>query len=817
MSLIRPDLLHVVLYDLRLAARSLRRSPAFVFAAGLSLSLAIAAGVAGFSVIDAIRFRALPFPAADRLVLIAEVPKGGCPAPCTVRYKTFALLRDHKFQSIDAIAGFSDGPKALGTGENQTDLTVSIASRTLFSMVGAKPEHGRIFTPDEDKLGASGTMIIGHDLWMSRFGGDTNVLGKSFILSDEPFTIIGIMPPGFDFESKSEAWLAATRYMDPRTGTTRVWTYVIARLVPGATMAQLTGELRTLEAAANEGRPDKARTTFGVEPLRSRYVNAAQSHDIAFAAIVGAILLIACANVASLVLVRAMRNRRELAVRSAIGASGARLASYVFAQNLLLTMLGLVVGLALAGVSLGALRALTPIPPVHVSGTTYNLDARAVAFALTLSLVMAGVLSIAPLRLLARTELQQTLREGALAATMSRGGSRTQGLFVIVQAACAVALLIGTGLMIKTVSRFGGVQLGYDASNVVQITPVPAHAGRVKERYLPLDDRLLADFATLPGVELAALRTTVPFGLSKPGEAANIVIDDSRELPTGMQPRTAFGVSPDYFAVMGIPILHGRAFTLADVADSPPVAIINEWAAEHWWPGSNPVGRSFSVDTATALHMTMTVVGVARDNLATQSSVLLAKPGAEVYRPFSQANFFITTFFARTHGSTGRLVDDMQKHVMRLVPNGKPPSGTLLAQLARQLDAVRAGATQIGGFAIIGLLLAITGLYGVLSYIVQQRTQEIGIRGVLGASPSQILGLILTQALWLAAIGVIVGLAIAALAMRFAARMLYGTPPVDLVVYAGVIVLFLAVALVASYFPAQRATRVDPAIALRAG
>ena len=804
------------IYDLRLAARSLGRSPTFVVTAALSLGLAVAAGVAGFSVLDAIRFRALPFPAADRLVLIAEVPKAGCQVPCTVGYKTFALLREHKFHTIDAIAGFSDGPKALGVGENQVDITAAIASSSLFPMLGVTPERGRIFSADEDKLGASGTVIISHDLWMAQFGGDSSVIGKSYIFSDEPFTVIGIMPQGFDFEYRSQVWLAASRYLDPRTGTSRIWTYVLARLVPGATMAQLAGELRTLEAAANEGRPANARTTFGVEPLRSRYVNAAQSHDVVFATIVGAIILIACANVASLVLVRAMRNRRELAVRSAIGASTRRLASYVFAQNLILTGLGLAVGLVLAAAALPVLQALAPLPSVHVTGAAYHLDARAIAFACALDVVMAGILSLAPMRLLDQGRLQQILREGALAATMSRGGSRAQSLFVIVQAACAVTLLVGTGLMVRTIARFGTLRLGYDADRVVQITPIPAHAGRVPQRYLPMDNQLLDEFRSVPGVELAAYRSTVPFGTASSGEPSNVLVDGARAITADMEPRVAFGVSPDYFAALGIPILEGRAFTLADAANSPPIAIINEWAAQRWWPGMNPVGRSFSFDSG-GTRSTLTVVGLVRDNMATQTSVLLAKPGPEVYRPFSQANFWIATFYARSRSPGARTVDAMQRRVMRLIPNGRPPSWTMQNQLETQLELIRANALQIGAFALIGLVLAVTGLYGVLSYIVQQRTQEIGIRGVLGATPARILGLILSQAVWLAAIGIAVGLVAAVFAMRFAARVLYGTPPLDVAVYGSVALIFLLVALCATYFPARRAMLVDPAVALRNG
>ena len=333
------------LFDLGVAIRSLRRSPGFLAAAVMSLGLAIGAGIAGFSVLDAVRFRALPFPNADRLVLISEVPANGCPNVCDVNYKTLALLRTHEFSSIDAFAGFTSGAKALGTGTDQLDVVAAIVSGTVFDMVGVRPELGRTFTADEDKLGASGTMVISHELFATYFNSDPSALGKSYMLSDEPFVLIGVMPPGFAFESRSQVWLAASRYLDPRTGTSLRSVNVLARLKPGVTAARLAGELRTLEAAANEGRPEKARITFAVTPLRDRYVNATRGNDVVFAAIVAAILAIGCANVASLILVARHAPSSSACGANALGASHGVLIRYLFIENLVLCIAGLVIGL----------------------------------------------------------------------------------------------------------------------------------------------------------------------------------------------------------------------------------------------------------------------------------------------------------------------------------------------------------------------------------------------------------------------------------------------------------------------------------------
>jgi putative ABC transport system permease protein len=815
-------------FDVVVAARSLRRSPGFLAAAVLSLALAIGAGVAGFGVIDAVRFRALPFPNADRLVLISETPRTGCPTLCSVDYRTLALMREHRFRSIDAMAAFVEGPKAFGSRGDQFDVRAGIVSKTLLELLRVKPALGRTFTDDEDRLGAPGAMLIGHDLWMTYFGGDSSVVGKSYRLSEEPFTVIGVMPPGFTFETTSQVWLAASRYLDPRTGTSLRSVNVLARLAAGATMEQLAGELRTLEVAANLGRAEKARTTFTVAPLRKRYVAATRSFDLIFGGIVAAILVIGCANVASLVLVRATRHSRALAVRSALGAGRGTLLRYLVVENLLLCLGGLALGLLVAWWSLGALHSVAPLQGgTRAAGMEYRADVRVVSFAVALATLTALLLSIAPARLLFGSDLQRTLREGALAASGTHRGNRAHQLFVVTQTACAVALLIATALMVRTIARLAAIPLGYDAAHVASMTVVPVHSGRRKEAYLPITERVLNDLTAIPGVDAAAVRMQVPFAAPRslaPGviavardmDDASMTLDDGQAVEPSMRPRAAFGVSPDYFRVLGIAFIAGRSFTAADNESSAPVAVINQWAARRWWPNHAAVGRTFSIDTAPGKRAVVTVVGVVRDNLAGEPSVLLARERPEVYRPFTQASFWVATYYVRTPSASPAIIGAVQKAVMRLVPaNGQARGGLLGTQVDQQIQTVRDNAAQIGGFALIGLLLAVTGLYGLLSYVVQQRTQEIGIRAALGADRARLLGMVLSHATLLSLVGIGVGVVLAALSMRLLRGLLYGTPTNDVVVYAAVCALAFMVALVASYLPARRASRVDPAIALR--
>jgi len=672
-------------------------------------------------------------------------------------------------------------------------------------------------------------MVIGHELWATYFNGDPTVIGKTYTLSDEPFTVIGVMPPGFAFESRSQVWLAASRYLDPRTGTSLRFVNVMARLAPGATPEQLAGELRTLEAAANDGRPEKSRVTFRVSPLRDRYVTATRGNDVVFAAIVGAILVIGCANVASLVLVRAMRHQRALAIRSALGASKTVLTRFLFSENLVLCVCGLVLGLALAAVCLRALQSAAPLQTAtRVAGMEYRLDARAAAFSMVLAAITAGVLSLVPVRLLVGDDLQTTLRGSSATATVSRGGHRVQQTFVVVQTACAVALLVATALMVKTLSRLSAIGLGYDAEHVAYVTAIPVHSGRTPGKYLPAADRLLADIAALPDVDASALRMQVPFVAGRPrgpgiatfqreADDALMTLDAGRDIDASLRPKNAFAVSAEYFRVMGIPFIGGRAFTVGDNESSPAVAILNEWAARHWWPNENAVGRTFTIDTAPGIRAAITVVGVVRDNLAGQPSVLVARPGPEVYRPFKQSHFWVVNYYAKTRGSSARVVEGAKTAVMRAIStNGRPQGGLLSAQVSAQLQTVKTNALQIAGFAMVGLLLAITGLYGVMSYVVQERTREIGIRGVLGARPSAILGMVISQAFRLSLVGIVAGLLTAMTTMRLFQGLLYGTPTSDVAVYATVAAIATLVTLIASYVPAHRASRVDPIVALKA-
>lgn len=819
---------------MRLALRALLRTPGFTVTALLSLALAIGASAAAFAVIDAVRFRALPFPDGDRLVLLSEVPlEAEAPAPsasaasscrtaCDVSYETFdQALRPRAFHSLDLVAGYTSGGKALATKGEPLLVTGGVISPNLLGLLGVQPLLGRAFSDEDNKLGATPVTILSHALWTSQFGADPAVLGTVVKLSDTQYTVIGVMPPGFTHEVNSEFWLPVVPVLDPSTRPSIRTLTVIGRLAPGATVEQVRAELSAVEPAApaNLGSsvakgapPPKMRLTAA--PLRERYAASTQSHDLIFGAVVACVLLIACANLSNLVFVRTLHQQRELAIRSALGGGAAKIAAHLLHQYLLLVSAGGVLGVLLAGASLRVLQAASVLDSLRPPGMEYRLDARVVTFALLIAAATGALLSVLPARLVAKLDAQRLLRDVAAGAGGSRWGRRLQQGFVVAQVGSAVVLLTGAALMAKSVRYLSHVELGFSANNLLQGSPSFPHPWRVPETYLPVTDRILRELQTMPGVQGAAVRASLP--LAPRGSPPAITLDGAASpLPAGDVPNTAVVVSPTYFKTLDISVVRGRSFTDDDRDAGIPVAMVNEWAARRWWPGQDPVGRVVRVDTAPGLAIALSIVGVVHDNRAALPNVLLADEGAELYRPWLQASTPFPTLLVRSAAAPAALLRPVRELLVREVPD-RPVFATLVAeQVADQLSGVRTNATQILAFAAVGLFLALLGIHGVLAYAVGVRVREIGIRGALGATRQRITVMVLRDALAVTIAGVVLGLAAAVLAMRPLASLLHGTRPTDPLVYTSVAIAVLIVALVASWIPARRASRVDPLDALR--
>jgi putative ABC transport system permease protein len=807
--------------DLRIALRSLVRSPGFLVTAVASLAIAIGATVAAFAVIDAVRLRALPFASADRLVIIGETPAGPgsettppCRGSCNVSYETFAqVLRTHPFRSVDAVAATTSGGKSLTRNGEAVLVTGGVVSPNVFGLLGVRPIIGRGITAEDDRLGVPLTTVLSHELWETQFGKDPGVIGTDVKLSDSHYTVVGVMPPGFRFEANSDFWLPVVPTLDPSTRPSIRSVSVFARLAPERTIADLRAELASVEPAIAAGAGRAQKTKLVADPLRERYASATRSHDLIFGAIVGCLLLIACANLANLVLARTLNRQREFAIRAALGAGAGRLARVLLAQNAVIVLLAAALGLALAWSALGVLASLPALTSLRPDGMEYRIDGRVLLFTTLLAIVAAALISIIPARLVVGRDVHHLLR----VASMTGAGDRArwaQRAFVVGQVACATVLLTGAGLMARTVLHFARVDLGFQSNRLVTGAPSFPHSWRVPEKYLPVTERILAEMAEIPGVASVALRATNQ--LPRRDGRATLMLEGSAEsLPAGLAPNVALSVSPGYFSTVGVKVTSGRAFSERDTKESIPVAIVNEWAARRWWPDRDAIGRTVRVDTGGGM-LAMTVVGVAANNKAARPNLLLDEDGPELYVPYEQAPSAFPLFIAAAAARPEPLLRPLSVLLARLVPD-RPVFSNLVSQtVEQQLGGVRTNAMQILAFAVVGLLLAVIGIYGVLSFEVSRRTREIGIQSALGASRARIAGSTLTDAAKLIAIGIAVGVPVSMFATRLIGTLLYTTSPRDPAVYGSVVACIALVSLIAAYLPARRAVRVDPIVALKA-
>ena len=806
--------------DVRYGYRLLRRSPLFTLTAALSLAVGIGANTSIFSVASAMLFRPLPGIAEpSRLVDIGRTQDGHDFDNSS--YPNYLDIRARVTTLADVYAiKFESQPMGLGGQDGAERLYGAIVSANYFSVLGTRAHAGRLLTPSDDE-GAPGShpvMVISYELWQRRFGGRAEVVGETVPLNGHPFTIVGVTPPGFQGTTllRSDAWvpISATPLASPRLGasllTSRqsVWLLMGGRLKPGVTVAQARAELLAIGAALEREFPQINRGK-GLTAMASAVV---PGHIDVFAgflgllmAIVGLVLTIACVNLSGMLLARAAGRRREIAVRLAIGASRWRLIRQMLTETALLFAVGCGLGLALARWFRALLLAVLPSLPVPV-GIDMPTDVRVLAFAVGVSFLAAVLCGLAPALQASRPDLVPALKVDGGAI----GRLRLRSAFMVGQVAMSLLLVLTAGLFLRALGHAASIQPGFDQHNV-DVAMLDLSLARYTEATgarFGMD--LVQRAASQPGVLSAALVSDLPLDGGRQG-FGSIRTPGRRRGDSDRINADWNIISPGYFKTLGLALVWGRDFSDADVAGAPRAAIVNVAMARAIWGTADVLGRTIETDDSDKWEP-LTIVGVAAD----AQVISLGQPaGPYLYVPFAQRYTSRTALVVKSAGGT--VIPQIRALVRQLNPNLPISQAMPLTQVtAVGLIPQRIAAAVAGSLGLVGLLLAAIGIYGVTSYSVARRVREIGIRVALGADGQSVLRLILRQGLVLTLAGIVIGLAAGVLVSLVLRSLLLGIAAVDPVTFAGGSVLFLAVALAAGYFPARRATKVDPMVALRA-
>jgi predicted permease len=812
--------LDTLLQDVRHSIRMLVRSPGFTVAAVVTLALGIGANTAVFSVVSAVLLRPLPYSEPDRLFVLYRQHEQENIGRTRAAPLDF-LDWQQRSRSFSAMGGHIGTGFTL-TGGGEPELVIGqLVSAELFDVLKVPPLHGRLFRVDENEAGRDRVMLLSHGLWQRRFGGDPSVVGRTVMANNHPYTVVGVMPAGFDYpERRYQLWAPL-----PFRGTnsdnlpiTRQSRYlqVIARLKPGVTPAQAEADLDAIGRRLAEEYPDSnTGTTVRMVSLTEETVGSVRKALLLLLGAAGFVLLIACANVTSLLLARASTRRREMAVRSALGVGVPRLVRQLLTETLVLFAAGLVTGLLVCQGSLHALRTLGPkdIPRLEQAA----LDSRALLFSTVAAGIAALLFGLAPAVQAARAGAAGAGKIGGRVVSADPKHQRLRSAVIVAEVSISLVLLTGAGLAIRSFLLLQGVEKGFDAERAVTFNVAMPAAKYQDAAAMWACYRLLLDhLGSQPAFEAVGLTTALP--LSGQDLENSVTIEGAPS--EGDPPVTGLrGVSPDYFKAMGIPVRRGRPFTSQDREETLPVALVNETFARRYWPNDqDPVGKRLSVDGPDGPWRT--VVGVVAD---VKHRGLDAAPRPELLLPYLQLDPVFLTSWSRglsvvVHSSAPlpAVAAAARRGVHAVDANMPLIDLQSMAQLVAESTAQpRFRTLLMGAFALIAFTLALVGVFGVMSYFVAQRTQELGVRMALGARRSDVLALVLGRGARLALLGVLIGLLGARGLTRWMAGLLYEVSPTDPATFALAAGLLTAAALLASYLPARRAARVDPAVVLR--
>ena len=800
------------LRDVRYAVRMLIRNPGFTLVAVLALALGIGANTAIFSVVNSLLLRPLPYKTPERLVTLwQDFRARGGPEREWASPDDFYDWRDKNkvFDHVSAVTGW--GSTLTGVGEPE-DLIGAAVSHDTFSLLGIEPARGRSFQQEEDQPGAERVVVLSHRLWSRRFNSDPDLLGKSVTLGGEAFTVIGIMPPGFTMPlaPNSELWRALRPVLGPRCGRGCLTIRVLARLNPDATIDRARSEMSALAADLGEEYPQTNKGVgMTIVGLQEQIVGQFKTALLVLLAAVALVLLIACANVASLLLARASAREKEFAIRSALGANRRRLMRQLLTESVLLSLTGGALGLLLAFWMVDALKALSPQGTPRVS--EINIDLPVLGFTCAVALLTGLAFGLVPALQTSKPNLNQTLKEGRGTGDATRRSGLRSAL-VISEIALAMMLLIGAGLLLKSFVNLMNVDPGFRPANVLTMSVVlPRTRYAERSRCSSFYAQLLERIDRLPGVESTGATSSLP--LSGGGTDSDFVIEGRPQAGPGEEPAAWYSsVTPAYFKTMGIRLIKGRVFTEQDRPDSTPAIIITEAMAKRYFPDEEPLGRRIGNpggDKTDWREIVGVVADVKQFGLDTD-----ARP--TMYLPHGQSPARGMSLTVRTASDPLRIVDEVRRQVSDLDGNLAVSNILTMDQLVSQsVSDPRFILVLLVSFAGLALLLAAVGIYGLISYSVTQRTHEIGLRMALGAEASDVLRLVVGHGALLALIGVGAGILGAFALTRLMSSLLFGVNATDPAIFGLIGLLLMGVALAASFIPARRATRVDPMIALR--
>ena len=804
------------LRDLRYGFRMLLRKPGFTVVAVVALALGIGANSAIFSVADALLLKPLPFPNLDRLVAIHESLAGEGIEARAVSPADFLDWQSENSVFRKIAAYRIKDMTITGTGEPEL-LNGTLVSPDFLELVGMNALKGRGFLRDESEVGRDQITILGYGLWQRRFGGDPNILGQTLTLNGRAATVVGIMPPNFDFPFGSELWMPLA--LTPQQMTERATRnlLVLAQLKPESSVAQAQAEMLAVAKRIEERYPlTNTGLVVDVIPLRDQQADFTRPLLAVMIGMAGLLLLIACANVANLLLARATTRQKEIGIRAALGASRGRVIRQLVTESLLLSCLAGVLGLILSMWAVDLIKASLPpdIARFMAGWKEIRIDGRVLAFTLGIGLVTTIVFSLAPALQASKLDLNETLKGSGRGAGTTARNLRFRGFLVVSEMALALVLLVGAGLMVKGFLRILNNFHGANPDTILTLrTPLPPtkykDQGKVAEFY----QQVLARMEALPGVQSAGAASNTPLN-NQPNLSVEFTIEGSPPLPPGeRQTSDLMVISPNYFKTLGIPLLSGRDFSEADGIQAPRVAIISDLMLRRYWPREDPVGRRIRFNGAAEGAQWLTVAGVVAD---VKQSWFDRDTRPQVYLPYTQAPQAAMHIMLRTSIDPMNLAATARAQIHSIDPDQLINETKTLGRLfVDEGSPFRFAAELILVLGVIALLLSALGVYSVMSHSVAQRTHEIGIRIALGAQQADVLRLIVGQGLKTAILGLAIGLPAAFVLSRVMASALYGIVAVESSVLISFVLILAAVASLSCYVPARRATKVDPMVALR--